>query len=482
MIGEIINAARDINGQLISAVGENSKQRTNADGTLNMDDANKGIAKEAAMAALTDPSKLLGIIGRKKALRKQQQAQQNAYNTETISTADTSQNTALKDGGEVKDGESTTPADKGGVLVGEGGPKDDAIPATLNKGDVVIPADADQEIVGYILSRLGLDKPVDQRDAEDGSGTSVRLSNGETIIPAQYVQAAEEIANELGTSLEELMPNSKSTISENEGYAEGVIDPLAKAKVVKVGESQPIGGVNPIGSKTPNTIAPSVSDISKKPAGIGDSSKNPANVAAQRKGKAKMALSSIKNAVSENANELLGAAQAGIGAMMGSKAGSRPSYDSSSDSGINALQAKNAKAKAISELKTGMDENAEQAYRLNMDNAVRQSPGSASAIAASQEAAAKLASDKNETTRAVAEAKLAAAGSDAQLAEQVIKNKQQDTAIKQDAYDKSMTGASNLISTGINNVMGARNLKNARKMLKELGRYRNVDPLKDSLD
>lgn len=483
MITSIAQAAQGISDANADRMVNKAMERTEdstADGIGKFDGVNRAYNRGIAANILTgNVGKAIGLFGAKRAARREMARKRNAYNSKTIDTAIETQDTGLKDGGKVAKGKGTTPTDKGGQLEGNGGPKDDAIPASLNKGDVVIPADADPDIVSYIMERLGLDKPVDQQDVNDGQGTSVNLSNGETIIPAAYVGEAEKIAQELGTSLAELMPNAKSEIDENGEYATGLLDAEKLPKFASSTAADPItGALKPIVGKPTSTV----SDVkAKQPTGMGvqkDIDKPYGKLAVA---KTKDALSKMGNSLKENPDTALAIGQMIAGSVMAMNSGSRPKVDLSGDYGAIAQRASNRRKAAISKLKVGEEENAQEKYRVSVDNATRMSPGGTAAIASAQEAAGELASDKNKINRDIATTELGGVDADANLEARVVEAKRDTISDRQVQYDKKMDAASNLISTGMENVQNNAQYKRNRKALELLSKLRDKDPLKDSL-
>ena len=267
----IIQASQQLSDSSADMMMNKAMERTRADGIQDFSTVNRAANRGIAANILTgNLGKAVGLMGQKRAIRRQIREARNKYNTNTMNTMIDTDDTGLKDGGEVKDGDGKTSKGKGGKLSGKGGPKDDAIPAKLNRGDIVIPADADQEIVDYILKRIGLDRTVDEDAAASGSGKNVKLSNQETIIPAAMAEKAEEAADELGISLSDLMPNAEQQLEEDGEYDKGllgdpkvigngpetVIDNTKKMEGRKFsGTLKPMNNYNPVQANVNNEVA-----------------------------------------------------------------------------------------------------------------------------------------------------------------------------------------------------------------------------------
>ena len=382
----IIQEAQKLSDSSADMMLNKSMDKTRADGIQDFSTVNRAANRGIAANILTgNLGKAVGLMGQKRAIRRQIHEARNKFNTNTMNTMIDTDDTGLKDGGEVKDGDGKTSKGKGGKLSGKGGPKDDAIPAKLNRGDIVIPADADQEIVDYILKRIGLDKTVNEDAAASGSGKNVKLSNQETIIPAAMAEKAEEAADELGISLSDLMPNAEQQPEEDGEYAKGL---LGDPKVIGNGPGTVIANTKKMeGLKFSGTLKPTV-----EPKRLDTSVKLKDSVSANR-GKG--------NWFSENADTLIGAAQMGIGAAMAAGMGKRPNADASDHMAALAKKVSAKRTKNIAEYKVASEESIEAKRRMGVDDAIRMAPGAASAISSAQEANSQWASDKNDTNKEV---------------------------------------------------------------------------------
>lgn len=471
MIGAIIQAADGVHSAVEDQLMQQAvnKAGTNADGTVNMAAYDKNMKGLAIATAITRPDKLIGQWAKRRAMLAEAKRQRQAYNNNTMETATGNQETGLKDGGKVKSGSQKTSKMKGGELVGKGGPKDDAIPATLNKGDVVIPADADQQIVSYIMEKLGLNKQVDEAGAVAGDGADVNLSNGETIIPAAYVKQAEAIASELGMSLNDLMPNATDTEPEHGGeYALGL---LSNVKIfANSGDKNDLGTSRSItGKGFSGALKSTIASASNKPRGIQPS-----------KGVATSGSGKVGKFLSENSGTILGAAQAVTGAAMAAKAGGRPDADTSGQIAALANRVAEKRRSNIATFKDSSQEAIEQKRRMGIDNAVRIAPGASSAMASAQEANSQAASDRNEINKQVATLSNDGLEQDANLEARGIEMQQKVLEDKQKVYDKKMEGAAKLVGTGMQNVIDSLEYKKNRKSLEIRNKLRNIDPLLNS--
>lgn len=93
---------------------------------------------------------------------------------------------------------------KGGEISGPGGPKDDAISATVEEGSFIVPAE-NASIAEYIRAKY-LKKPTEKANlAQGGKSTSdVMLSDGEHM----FTKAEVDKLTKMGINLDELAPNS----------------------------------------------------------------------------------------------------------------------------------------------------------------------------------------------------------------------------------------------------------------------------------
>lgn len=439
---------------------------TRADGIQDFSTVNRAANRGIAANVLTgNIGKAIGLSSQKRAMRKQIREARNKYNTNTMNTMIATDDTGLKDGGEVKDGDAKTSKGKGGKLSGKGGPKDDAIPAKLNRGDIVIPADADQEIVDYILKRIGLDKTVDEDAAASGSGKNVNLSNQETIIPAAMAEKAEEAADELGISLSDLMPNAEQQPEEDGEYYKGL---LGNPKIIGTGPETVIANTKKMeGRKFSGTLKPTA-DAGAKPG------TEPKKVSGGGGG-------GFGKFVGENADTLIGAAQMGIGAAMAAGMGKRPKADTSDHMAALAKKVSAKRTKNIAEYKVASEEAIESKRRMGVDNAVRITPGAASAISSAQEANSQWASDKNDTNKAVAVMSNDGLNLEADLEAKSIEMKQRSLERDQNYYDKKAEGVSNLIGTGFQNTIDGVRYKRNRKALEDIAKLRDYDALLESV-
>lgn len=475
-IAAIIQASQQLSDSNADRMLGKAMDKTNADGIQDFSTVNRAANRGIATNILTgNLGKAIGLFGQKRAIRRQIRDARNKFNQNTMDTLIATDDTGLKDGGKVKDGEGKTSKVKGGKLVGRGGPKEDAIPATLNKGDVVIPADADSEIVSYILKRIGLDKPVSEDTADSGEGKDVNLSNHETIIPASMVGKAQEAADELGISLADLMPDAQASPEEGGEYATGLLgDP--KLYPVKGPES---------------TMATSKTVTGKKYSGMLKStmaSYNPvqANVDSEvARGYAKSTGSAGKDGkgswLSDNADTLIGAAQMGVGAAMAAGMGKRPDADVSGHMSAIAKKVTARRNKNVADYKAASDEAIETKRRMGIDNATRMAPGAASAIGSAQEANSQWASDKNEISKTVAAMSNDGISQEAELEAKGVEMKQRALEDKQAYYDKKADAAAKLIGTGMQNTIDSIHYKRNRKALEKISDLSKYDALLEAL-
>lgn len=456
----IIQAAQETSASNADRMLNKAMEKTRADGIQDFSDinhaANRGIATNILSGNL---GKAFGLMGQKRAIRKQIRDERNKFNQKTMDTQIATDDTGLKDGGKVKDGDAKTSKGKGGKLSGKGGPKDDAIPAKLNRGDIVIPADADQEIVDYILKRIGLDRTVGEDAVASGSGKNVKLSNHETIIPAAMAEKAEEAADELGISLADLMPNAEQQPEEDGEYEKGLLGDL---KVIGNGPETVIANTKKMeGRKFSGTLKPTV-DAGAKPG------TEPKKVSGS---------GGFSKFVGENADMLIGAAQMGIGAAMAAGMGKRPKADASDNMAALAKKVSAKRTKNIAEYKVASEEAIEAKRRMGVDNAVRMAPGAASAISSAQEANSQWASDKNDTNKAVAVMSNEGLNLEADLEAKSIEMKQRSMERDQDYHNKKAEGVAKLIGTGVQNTIDGVRYKRNRKALEEIAKLRDYDAL-----
>lgn len=461
LISSIVNAAQGISQANSERMINKALENVRADGVADFSSVNRAANRGIGASILTgDIGGVIKLFGQKRALRRQIREARNKYNQDTMNTLMENDNQGLKDGGRVKSKQNEqTPKRKGGKLRGAGGPKDDAIPATLNKGDMVIPAEADSKIVGYILERVGLNKKVDEGSVKQGEGTSVNLSNGETIIPSALVGKAEEAAQELGISLSDLMPNADSTLDEGEGYSNGLARMPGKP-----------------GSPVSYLERPSI-----KAGGINTKPVAPAGGGGLKDGK-KVENGGNTDQIAENIGAIIGAGQTIAGGIAALSAGKRPESRESDSMFALANKVGNRKRKLIADIKHSMDESFEIKRRMGQDNAVRLAPSSASAVGSAQEANSEWASDKNVTNKEVAEMEGKVVSEQADLEASAITMKQRELENKQAYYDKKVEAASNLVGAGLNNIIGSVSYKRSRKAMQELAKLRNYDPLLASLN
>ena len=472
----IIQEAQKLSDSSADMMLNKSMDKTRADGIQDFSTVNRAANRGIAANVLTgNLGKAVGLMGQKRAIRRQIREARNKYNTNTMNTMIATDDTGLKDGGEVKDGDGKTSKGKGGKLSGKGGPKDDAISAKLNRGDIVIPADADQEIVDYILKRIGLDKTVDEDAAASGSGKNVKLSNQETIIPAAMAEKAEEAADELGISLADLMPNAEQQPEEDGEYYKGLLgDP--KLYPIKGPEST-LATSKPIAGKTySGTLKPTMNNYNPVQANVNNEvargyAKSIKNIEASGKG----------NWFSENADTLIGAAQMGIGAAMAAGMGKRPKADESDHMAALAKKVSAKRTKNIAEYKVASEEAIEAKRRMGVDNAVRMAPGAASAISSAQEANSQWASDKNDTNKEVAVMSNEGLNLEAELEAKSIEMKQRSLERDQDYHNKKAEGVAKLIGTGMQNTIDGVRYKRNRKALEEIAKLRDYDALLESV-
>ena len=434
--------------------------KTNTDGIQDFSVVNRAANRGIAANILTgNLGKAFGLMGQKRIIRRQIRDARNKFNANTMDIQMSTDDTGLKDGGKVKDGDGKTSNGKGGKLSGKGGPKDDAIPAKLNRGDVVIPADADQEIVDYILKRIGLDRTVDEDAAASGSGKNVKLSNQETIIPAAMAEKAEEAADELGISLADLMPNAEQQPEEDGEYAKGLLGDLNGPETV-IANTKKMEG-----RKFSGTLKPTA-DAGVKPG------TEPKKVSDS---------GGFGKFVGENADMLIGAAQMGIGAAMAAGMGKRPKADASDHMAALAKKVSAKRTKNIAEYKVASEEAIEAKRRMGVDNAVRIAPGAASAISSAQEANSQWASDKNDTNKAVAVMSNEGLNLETDLEAKSIEMKQRSMERDQDYHDKKAEGVAKLIGTGVQNTIDGVRYKRNRKALEEIAKLRDYDTLLESV-
>ncbi len=460
----IIQASQEISASNADRMLGNAMEGTRADGIQDFSTVNRAANRGIAANILTgNIGKAIGLSSQKKAMRRQIREERKRYNTKTMNTMIATDDTGLKDGGEVKDGDAKTSKGKGGKLSGKGGPKDDAIPAKLNRGDIVIPADADQEIVDYILKRIGLDRTVDEDAAASGSGKNVKLSNQETIIPAAMAEKAEEAADELGISLADLMPNAEQQPEEDGEYAKGLLGDL---KVIGNGQETVIANTKKMeGRKFSGTLKPTTATTNDSPRGL-----LPSKGVSEGKG-------GFGKFLSENADTLIGTAQMGIGAAMAAGMGKRPKADASDHMAALANKVSAKRTKNIAEYKVASEEAIEAKRRMGVDNAVRITPGAASAISSAQEANSQWASDKNDTNKAVAVMSNDGLNLEADLEAKSIEMKQRSMERDQDYHDKKAEGVAKLIGTGMQNTIDGVRYKHNRKALEEIAKLRDYDAL-----
>ena len=460
----IIQASQQLSDSNADRMLNKAMDKTRTDGIQDFSTVNRAANRGIAANILTgNLGKAMGLFSQKRAIRRQIREARNKYNTNTMNTMIDTDDTGLKDGGEVKDGDAKTSNGKGGRLSGKGGPKDDAIPAKLNRGDIVIPADADQEIVDYILKRIGLDKTVDEDAAASGSGKNVKLSNQDTIIPAAMAEKAEEAADELGISLADLMPNAEQQPEEDGEYAKGLLGDL---KVIGNGPETVIANTKKMeGRKFSGTLKPT-DDAGVKPG------TEPKKVSGG---------GGFGKFVGENADMLIGAAQMGIGAAMAAGMGKRPKADASDHMAALAKKVSAKRTKNIAEYKVASEEAIEAKRRMGVDNAVRMAPGAASAISSAQEANSQWASDKNDTNKAVAVMSNEGLNLEADLEAKSIEMKQRSMERNQDYHDKKAEGVAKLIGTGMQNTIDGVRYKRNRKALEEIAKLRDYDALLESV-
>lgn len=460
----IIQASQQLSDSNADRMLNKAMDKTRADGIQDFSTVNRAANRGIAANILTgNLGKAMGLSSQKRAIRRQIREARNKYNTDTMNTMIDTDDTGLKDGGEVKDGDAKTSKGKGGKLSGKGGPKDDAIPAKLNRGDIVIPADADQEIVDYILKRIGLDRTVGEDAAASGSGKNVKLSNQETIIPAAMAEKAEEAADELGISLADLMPNAEQQPEEDGEYALGL---LGDPKVIGNGPETVIANTKKMeGRKFSGTLKPTA-DAGVKPG------TEPKKVSGG---------GGFGKFVSENADMLIGAAQMGIGAAMAAGMGKRPKADTSDHMAALAKKVSAKRTKNIAEYKVASEEAIEAKRRMGVDNAMRMAPGAASAISSAQEANSQWASDKNDTNKAVAVMSNEGLNLETDLEAKSIEMKQRSMERDQDYHDKKAEGVAKLIGTGMQNTIDGVRYKRNRKALEEIAKLREYDALLESV-
>ena len=460
----IIQEAQKLSDSSADMMLNKSMDKTRADGIQDFSTVNRAANRGIAANVLTgNLGKAVGLMGQKRAIRRQIREARNKYNTNTMNTMIATDDTGLKDGGEVKDGDGKTSKGKGGKLSGKGGPKDDAISAKLNRGDVVIPADADQEIVDYILKRIGLDKTVNEDAAASGSGKNVKLSNQETIIPAAMAEKAEEAADELGISLSDLMPNAEQQPEEDGEYAKGLLGDL---KVIGNGPETVIANTKKMeGRKFSGTLKPTADAVAKP-------GTEPKTVSGG---------GGLGKFVGENADTLIGAAQMAICAAMAAGMGKRPKADESDHMAALAKKISAKRTKNIAEYKVASEEAIESKRRMGVDNAVRMAPGAASAISSAQEANSQWASDKNDTNKAVAVMSNEGLNLEADLEAKSIEMKQRSLERDQDYHNKKAEGVAKLIGTGMQNTIDGVRYKRNRKALEEIAKLRDYDALLESV-
>ena len=456
----IIQASQQLSDSNADRMLTKAMDKTNTDGIQDFSVVNRAANRGIAANILTgNLGKAFGLMGQKRIIRRQIRDARNKFNANTMDIQMSTDDTGLKDGGKVKDGDGKTSNGKGGKLSGKGGPKDDAIPAKLNRGDVVIPADADQEIVDYILKRIGLDRTVDEDAAASGSGKNVKLSNQETIIPAAMAEKAEEAADELGISLADLMPNAEQQPEEDGEYAKGLLGDLNGPETV-IANTKKMEG-----RKFSGTLKPTA-DAGVKPG------TEPKKVSDS---------GGFGKFVGENADMLIGAAQMGIGAAMAAGMGKRPKADASDHMAALAKKVSAKRTKNIAEYKVASEEAIEAKRRMGVDNAVRIAPGAASAISSAQEANSQWASDKNDTNKAVAVMSNEGLNLETDLEAKSIEMKQRSMERDQDYHDKKAEGVAKLIGTGVQNTIDGVRYKRNRKALEEIAKLRDYDTLLESV-
>lgn len=110
----------------------------------------------------------------------------------------------------------------GGVVRGQGGPKDDKVKAKVEAGSFIVPA----EKVSELKKVMKAPKKKEVVNLNQKGGTEIKLSKGEWVLTPEEKQ---EIISELGEEfLEHLAPNAEH---ENEVFREGGLTP-AKAKIM----------------------------------------------------------------------------------------------------------------------------------------------------------------------------------------------------------------------------------------------------------
>ena len=102
---------------------------------------------------------------------------------------------------------------EGGFVKGSGGPTDDSNSMVLEKDSFVIPSikNIKSKSTGKLVKKIA--KAIGESGTAEGSeaGKPVKVSDGELIIPKNKVQIAEAVANESGTTLEDIASSINST-------------------------------------------------------------------------------------------------------------------------------------------------------------------------------------------------------------------------------------------------------------------------------
>lgn len=465
MIAAIIAAAKEAADSVTDMLASNAEANagTSADGTMNYGAYSKGMNKAMVSAALTNPTKLLGMFSQKKAMKRKIEAQKMAYNANTINTNLSTPESYMAKGGKVKDGDGKTSSAKGGQIVGSGGPTDDAVPATLNSGDMVIPANADQDIVSYILKQIGMDKPVTQGDLNEGDGSNVNLSNGEVVIPKDKVAAAEQAAQDIGITLSQLINAAREEQGAQEGAAAEPVEGGSYAK-----------GIDPTGTKISSGIIPKVDFASK---GIDSTNYGSPSL----KTSAKLAMSKIGQFVSNNPEAVLSVGQMVAGAVGLGSVGKRPSVDVSNDYAALAARISAKRNNNVDAYAKAQDASIEAKRRMSTENAIRLAPGAAAAIAGAQAANDEWANDKNKVSATEVTMRNEGLNAEAELGSRAIAAKVDATKDKQAVYDKKVDSASKLVGTGFQNLIDQKRYNKNKQFYDNLLKSRTSDPLLDSL-
>lgn len=161
--------------------------------------------------------------------------------------------------------------------------------------------------------------------------------------------------------------------------------------------------------------------------------------------------------------------------------GKRPKADESDHMAALAKKISAKRTKNIAEYKVASEEAIESKRRMGVDNAVRITPGAASAISSAQEANSQWASDKNDTNKAVAVMSNDGLNLEADLEAKSIEMKQRSLERDQNYYDKKAGGVSKLIGTGFQNTIDGVRYKRNRKALEEIAKLRDYDALLESV-